>query len=133
MTLTFNADKYQALLAKYPPKLIRTEAENEQALAIVEALMHKPNRSLEETELYELWIALIERFEQEAYVPDATTTPHSLLHFLMEQRDLKQADLVGLIGSKGVVSEVVNGKRAISKTQAKALGQLFHIDPSLFI
>jgi antitoxin component HigA of HigAB toxin-antitoxin module len=45
------------------------------------------------------------------------------------------ADIVNLIysGSSGVVSEVVNGKRAISKAQAKALGDYFKISPSLFI
>jgi HTH-type transcriptional regulator / antitoxin HigA len=41
--------------------------------------------------------------------------------------------LVGVIGSRGVVSEIVNGKRSISKAQAKALGQLFDVSPSLFI
>ncbi len=42
MTLTFNSDKYKKLLSQYPPKLIRNEAENEQALAIVEELMYLP-------------------------------------------------------------------------------------------
>jgi HTH-type transcriptional regulator / antitoxin HigA len=40
---------------------------------------------------------------------------------------------VGIIGSKGVVSEVVNGKRSISKAQAKALGEFFNVSPLLFI
>ena len=51
----------------------------------------------------------------------------------MEQRDIKQIDLVGVIGSKGVVSEVVNGKREISKAQAKALGDFFNVDAGMFI
>ena len=55
-----------------------------------------------------------------------------LLH-LMEARNMKQEELVGVIGSRGVVSEIVNGKRSISKAQAKTLGQLFHVSPSLFI
>jgi HTH-type transcriptional regulator / antitoxin HigA len=41
--------------------------------------------------------------------------------------------LVGVIGSSGVVSEVINGKRSISKAQAKALGEYFKVSPSLFI
>ena len=45
----------------------------------------------------------------------------------------KQSDLVGIIGSKGVISEIVNRKRAISKAQAKALGELFNVSPALFI
>ena len=95
--------------------------------------MHRPNRTPEESELYELLITLIEKFEQEYYSPNQETTPHSLLIFLMEQRDIKQIDLVGVIGSKGVVSEVVNGKREISKAQAKALSDFFHVDAGLFI
>jgi HTH-type transcriptional regulator / antitoxin HigA len=133
MTLTFNQDKYKELLAKYQPKVIRNEEENEKALTIVEELMHCKNRSPEENELYELLITLIEKFEQEYYSPGKASTPHSMLLFLMEQKDIKQSDLVKVIGSKGVVSEVVNGKREISKAQAKALGDFFQVDPGLFI
>ncbi|MEO0843436.1 MAG: helix-turn-helix domain-containing protein, partial [Cyanobacteria bacterium J06643_5] len=53
--------------------------------------------------------------------------------FLMEQKGIKQSDLIGIIGSKGVISEVVNGKREISKAQAKALGEFFNVDAGLFI
>ncbi|MGB3640608.1 MAG: transcriptional regulator [Rivularia sp. (in: cyanobacteria)] len=133
MTLTFNPERYTELLVKYQPKLIKTEEENEKALAIVEELMHRDNRTLEENELYELLITLIEKFEQDYYSPNQATTPHSLLLFLMEQKEINLSDLVGVIGSKGVVSEVVNGKREISKAQAKALGDLFHVDAGLFI
>ena len=67
MTLAFNSEKYKELLFNYQPKIIRTEVENEKALAIVEELMHKKDRTLEEEELYELLITLIEKFEQEYY------------------------------------------------------------------
>lgn len=133
MTLTFNSEKYKELLTKYQPRLIKTEEENEKALAIVEELMHRNNRTLEENELYELLVTLIEKFEQEYYSPIQGTTPHSLLLFLMEHKGIKQSDLVGVIGSKGVVSEVVNGKREISKAQAKALGDFFNVDAGMFI
>jgi HTH-type transcriptional regulator/antitoxin HigA len=133
MTLTFNRDKYTQLLIQYQPKLIRTEEENERALAIVEELMHRPNRSPEENELYELLITLIEKFEQEFYLPGKASTPHSMLLFLMEQQDIKQEDLVGVIGSEEIVAEVVKGKQEISQEQAKAIGKLFKVEPSLFI
>jgi HTH-type transcriptional regulator/antitoxin HigA len=133
MTLIFNREKYQELLVKYEPKIIRTEADNQKALAIVEKLMHQKNRSPEEEELYDLMITLIEKFEQEYYSPGHTSNPRSMLIFLMEQKCLKQSDLVGIIGSKGIVSEVVNGNREISKTQAKALGNFFQVDPGIFI
>jgi HTH-type transcriptional regulator/antitoxin HigA len=51
----------------------------------------------------------------------------------MEQNDRRQSDLPPIFGSRGYVSDVVNGKRAISKTHAKALGKMFHVSPDVFI
>ncbi len=58
MTLTFSRDRYRDLLLEYQPKLIKTEVENEQALVIVEKLMHLSDRTPEQQELYELTIVL---------------------------------------------------------------------------
>ncbi len=132
MTLTFNPDKYKELLSLYQPKIIRNEADNENALAIVEELMHQRDRTPEEDELYELLIALIEKFEQEFYSPGTTATPNSILLFLMEQRELQPADLVGVMGSEEKVYEVVNGERDIGEELALILGSFFHVEPSLF-
>jgi HTH-type transcriptional regulator / antitoxin HigA len=132
MTLTFDADKYKELLFRYQPKLIRTEDENEKALAIVEELMHKKDRTIEEDELYELLIALIEKFEQEYYAPDQTSSPHSMLLFLMEQQNISQENLVKIVGSSEIVSSIINGEKEINKEQAKDLGKFFNVEPSLF-
>ncbi|XGV94910.1 MAG: type II toxin-antitoxin system HigA family antitoxin [Leptolyngbya sp. BL-A-14] len=133
MTLTFNSQKYGELLSQYQPKLIRTEAENEEALAIVEALMRRPERSPEEHELFALLITLIEKFEQEHYLPGTDSTPRSRLRFLMEQRQLQPADLVELLGSEDAIAAILCGDREISTFQAKALGAFFHVEPGLFI
>jgi HTH-type transcriptional regulator / antitoxin HigA len=130
-------ESYGALLSKYLPMPIASEDDNERAL-VVQNLMAIERRSPEENSLLELLVQLIERFEDEHYSFDAASqgdlaTPHSILLHLMEERDFKQAGLVGIIGSRGVVSEVVNGKRDISKAQASALSQLFHVDVGLFI
>jgi HTH-type transcriptional regulator / antitoxin HigA len=133
MTLTFNPNKYSELLSQYQPKLIRTEAENEQALAIAEELMHRPDRSLEENELYDLLITLIEKFEQEHYLPGAGSTPHSMILFLMEQRNLQASDLVEVFGSEEIAADTIANQVEFSKAQIKALGQFFNIDPGLFL
>lgn len=76
---------------------------------------------------------LIEDYEEENYPMDKST-PHEILQHIMESSGLRQADLVRILGSSsGVVSEMVNGKRSISKAQAKALGAYFKVSPSLFI
>jgi HTH-type transcriptional regulator/antitoxin HigA len=132
MTLTFNPDKYKDLLSLYQPKIIKTEAENEQALAIVEDLMHRPQRSLEENELYQLLILLIEKFEQDYYSPEDSSDPESMLRFLMEQRDLKPIDLMPIFGSEALSLAILQGEQIIQPSQAQALGDLFHVTPALF-
>ncbi len=132
MTLTLNKSEYGALLVDIQPRVITTEEENDRALIIVESLLAEKNLSPEKEQILRLLVSLIEKFEDEHYQL-AASTPHSILLHLMEERGLRQTDLVGLIGSRGVVSEVVNGKRTISKSQAKSLGEFFHVDPSLFI
>ncbi len=117
MTRTFSPESYASLLAQYQPRVIETESENDAAIALAEELEHRPNRTLEEDALLELLVTLIEKFEDEHYQLNASK-PQSILQHLMEARGLKQSDLVDILGSSGVISEVINGKRDISKAQA---------------
>jgi len=55
------------------------------------------------------------------------------LKFLMEQHGLDQSDLKNEIGSQGVVSEVLNGKRQLNLTHIKKLAKRFHVTPATFI
>lgn len=55
------------MLAEYQPKIITTEEENEQAIALAQNLEHRPNRTLEEEILLELLVTLIEKFEETHY------------------------------------------------------------------
>ncbi|MGC1306172.1 MAG: hypothetical protein WA885_03000 [Phormidesmis sp.] len=97
--------------------------------------MNQSSLTTAEEDLLDLLVQLIERFEEEYYAfpAEMQSTPLSMLLFLMESNHLKQADLVGTIGSKGVVSEVVNGKRGISKKMAIALSKRFNVDAGLFL
>ena len=132
MTLTFDSNRYQKLLSQHQPKLIKTEKENEKALSIVEDLMHRSTRTPEETALYELWITLIEKFEREYYQP-SNPTPGSMLLFLMEQHQMEQKDLAHIFGSEDAVSAVLQQTQEITTPQARALGQLFHVESGLFV
>ncbi|MEC4818964.1 MAG: hypothetical protein SAK29_37670 [Scytonema sp. PMC 1069.18] len=132
MTLTFNPDKYKELLTAYLPKLIKTEAENEEALAIVEDLMHR-ERTPEEDELYQLLITLIEKFEQEYYQPIQQSNSLSTLLFLLEESDKSRDDLIAVLESEDIVKNIFNGQEKINAEQARKLGEFFHVEPSLFM
>lgn len=132
MTLTFDETVYGNLLAEVAPKVIETEEEYDRLLMVAEHLTFKKERSLEEKVLYKLLVKLIEDYEAEKY-PVEQSIPHEILQHILGASGTRQADLVGIIGSSGVVSEIVNGKRSISKAQAKLLGDYFKVSPSLFI
>lgn len=108
MTLTFNADIYSQLLAEYRPKVIASEQENQAAIALAQKLEHLPNQTSEQEALLELLVMLIEKYEDTAY-PIPVSSPREVLLHLMDVKGCIQEDLMGVIGSRGVVSEVVNG------------------------
>jgi len=115
------------------PVVIESEQENERMLAVVEKLMDKgENLSLEEEKLLKLFSRLIEDFEQRYYHPK-DAEPLEVLQHLMEARNVRPTHLWQVFGSKGIASEVLNGKRGISKTQARALADYFHVSADLFI
>jgi HTH-type transcriptional regulator / antitoxin HigA len=113
--------------------IIKTEVENEEALTIVEQLMYLKDRTPEQDAIYELLVVLIERFEQEFYKPSLESNPGSMLSFLMDQQDLKEIDLVEIYGSVAAVYDTIEGTKSMDRSTADRLGELFHVDPSLFV
>ncbi len=93
-----------------------------------------PDRKLtrEEEALPEVIAALVEVYDEEHYhIPEQP--PCEMVNHLMEQRGLRQKDLVAVIGSRAQVSDLVNGKRGISKAQAKKLADFFGVSVELFL
>jgi HTH-type transcriptional regulator / antitoxin HigA len=125
--------EYVQLLTIVKPKVIETEAENEFYLAEVSKLMQLgENLSPAQEQLLRLLVSLIENFEDQHYqlIP---ATPLEILTELISEKGLKQKDLLPVFGSQGIASEVLNGKRSISKAQAKALGEFLKVSPALFL
>lgn len=128
-----NPQKYGKLLSKTLPTIIKTEEENDRAILIVEELLERGDKlSFEENALLELLGKLIADFEEKFYQP-REASPNEVLLELMNARGLKQKDLTEVLGSKSRVSEVISGKREITKTQAKAIANFFNVSAELFI
>jgi len=131
--LEVNPKRYGRLLARKLPAVIRTEEENALLIAELEELDRRCGElTPEEREYSELLTVLIEAFEDANYALEGST-PESRLRSLMDEHGLRQRDLLGVFGSRGIASEVVSGKRAISKAQAKKLAELFHVPADLFL
>ena len=135
LTETIDVKRYGRLLAKAVPCVIATEVEHERALALVDALVENGERNMtpEEDALLDLLTNLIRDYEAAAYPPREKSKPGDMVTFLLEQRALRPSDLWPVIGSRGRVSEILSGKRSISKDQAKKLAAFFHVRADLFI
>ncbi|PIP05536.1 MAG: transcriptional regulator [Syntrophobacterales bacterium CG_4_8_14_3_um_filter_49_14] len=75
--------------------------------------------------------SLIEAYESQNY-PDIEGDPINALKTLMEEHGLKQSDLPE-IGSQGVVSEIISGKRQLNVRQLKLLSERFKVSPVVFV
>ena len=132
-SVAIDEKRYARLLAKALPRVIRTERENEERIAHLEDLDSRWDElSREEREIAELMTALIERFEAEHY-PINFATPQQRLAQLMEDRGLTQADIWRLLGTRARTSEILSGKRGISKAQARRLAEYFRVPIDLFV
>jgi HTH-type transcriptional regulator/antitoxin HigA len=119
-----------ALVAGTLPRVIETPAELKRLTREIGPLLDKGDRRrAEEAELCRLVLKLIDDYQTEQrLIP--RLNPHELLQALLEESGKRQTDLLTVFGSRSRVSDAVNGKREISKAQAKRLGQLFNLSPA---
>jgi HTH-type transcriptional regulator/antitoxin HigA len=130
---TIDEAAYGKLLARALPRVIKTGAENERIIAELERLDTRGRPlTFEEENLADLMTLLIRQFEESRY-PLGHAEPIEALRVLMEDRGIRQRDLIPVFGSSSVVSDVFNGKRSISKAHARKLAEHFHVPVSLFI
>jgi HTH-type transcriptional regulator/antitoxin HigA len=132
-TATLDRRKYQQLLDEALPAVIHTDAEHKRLLAIASRLMERSDEALsrEEGRLLELLGILIDQYEERRY-PLPKSEPHKMLAHLLDEREMKPSDLWDVI-PKSRVSEILSGKRSISKTQARQLSDRFHVPVDLFL
>ena len=115
------------------PRMIESPAEYKRAKQALERLLF-PERKLspEEDSMAKLLLHLVDLYEHPTTTPPASS-PRQVLRHLMDQRQLKQADLAPVFGTVSVVSEVLNGKRQINAKQARKLADYFHISTDVFV
>lgn len=106
---------------------IRTEADYDWALGEVERyFVDEPVPGSAEAERFDVLTTLIEAYEEKHWAidaPDAVT----MLQDFMARRDLSQADLARLFGSRSRASEILNRKRALTLEQARKLHEEWRI------
>ena len=112
---------------------IRDDAHYARMTTILEALLDETqgNENHPAMGLVDIVGNLIEHYEAQHH-PLPETTGVQALKFLLEQHGLRQSDLPE-IGSQGVVSEILTGKRELNIRQVRALGERFGVSPASFV
>jgi len=125
--------QYRRLLDESLPVAIRTEEEYRRLLGTAANLMEKPEDDITEEEgrLLEMLGILIEEYENRAH-PLPKAKPHKMLAYLLKEKGMKPSDLWAVL-PKSRVSEILNGKRSISKAQAKQFAELLRVPVDLFL
>ena len=133
-TLTIDPKKYVRLAKRVVVKAIETEEEYDHMVAAVEHLMDKGEDQLspEESALLETMAILVQAYDDRQN-PLPPVAPNEMLAYLMETSGRTAKELLPVFGTRGRVSEVLSGKRSISKEQAKKLASHFKVAVDLFI
>ena len=114
----------------YPLKVIKNEKDYKMALKSMESVFDEETGPL--AEYAETLAILIEHYEEERF-PMKGVQDVEVLKFLMEQNGLKQKDLVGVLGGKSTVSEILTEKRPLNLQHIRLLADKFHVKPATFV
>ncbi len=129
--ITKNIESHWATIQ--PLLTIRNEREYDRAVRRLNALLDEIQSDARHP-LYELLDTLgtVLHAYEERHVSMPAASGADMLRFMLEEHELTQAELPE-VGSQGVVSEVLNGKRDLNVRQIRALAKRFHVSPAVFI
>lgn len=123
---------YVELLVTHQPAKPRTRGELEEMTALIESLAENERAQSPAMERFiETLAALVIQYEEEIE-PSPEGSPAGTLKYLMEDRGLRQVDLVPILGSKSYVSQILSGHRPIGREAAGKLAEFFGVSAQSF-
>ena len=126
---------YDSLLLEYKPRPIRNDRQHRRALRQVEELIQQngPKPSRAEGELIAVLSTLIESYEVDR-IPRQKPTPAEILAHLIDAKQVTKAEVARIAKiPRSTITNVVSGRRQISKENVAKLAAYFHVDPSVFL
>jgi HTH-type transcriptional regulator/antitoxin HigA len=136
MTLAIEKSRYYELIEHFPLRPLRSKVSYRRAMAAADELAVRDERSLsaDERDYLETLSLLIENYENMHNVVDLSSLdPVDVLKHLMDAHNMTTTALGKLIGSKGIASEILSGKRDISKSHMIKIAKHFGVEPAVFL
>ena len=113
-------------------KIIKTEEQYDEYCNLLEILLEQSRRENDAEDEIDLLTFLIEKWDSE-HSTFNEIDPVSLLHSLMQDHNLKAIDLAGILAvSKGLVSDILNYKKGMSKETIRILSGYFKVSQEAF-
>jgi HTH-type transcriptional regulator/antitoxin HigA len=126
-------DRYLELVRRFPLRPLRTDADLDAAVSIIDSLIDQDDLSAPEQDYLDVLSDLVEAYDAEA-VPMTPVGDADMLRFLIEQKGVTQYETAAGAGiAESTISEVLSGKRKLNRTQIGKLARYFHIEPGAFL
>lgn len=126
-------NRYLELIQRFPLRPIRSDAELDRAIGVIDSLIDKSDRNEGENDYLDVLGDLVKKYESDHY-PMTPVTDAEMLHFLMtDAKGITQARLAADTGiSESTISEILSGKRGLSRRNIGILARYFHVNPGVF-
>ena len=125
-------DRYLDLIRRFPLRPLRTDADLDAAVAVVDSLIDQDELSPPEQDYLDVLSDLVEAYEDET-IPIKPVGDADMLRLLIEAKGVTQAQAAKEAGiAESTVSEVLAGKRKLNRTQIGKLGRYFRVGPGAF-
>jgi HTH-type transcriptional regulator / antitoxin HigA len=130
-----SADRYLELVRQFPLRPIRTKREYAAASKAMEKLAVRGEDDLntDERDYLDVLTNLVEAFDNERFPEADDGTPVERLKALLEESSTTTADLGRLLGNSGLASQILLGRRQLSKTHIRILSRHFKLDANYFL
>ena len=114
---------------------IRSERSYARMSALMEEILEEvgDDEHHELADFLDIVSTLVAQYEDTKHPGLSPVEPREVLRFFMDQHELRQNDLAKEIGSQGVVSEILAGRRDLNTRQVRALAKRFGVSPAVFV
>ena len=127
--------RFLRLVREFPLRPIRTKRDYQAATIMMEtlAVRGEDDLNLDELDYLDVLADLIEAYDTEHFPAPAQGTPQERLKALLASTGMSTADLGRLLGNSGLASQILAGRRQLSKTHIRLLSRHFKLDASYFL
>ncbi len=125
-------DRYLELIRQFPLRPLRTDADLDAAIAVVDSLIDQDALAVPEQDYLDVLSDLVETYEAEV-VPITPVGDADMLRFLIEAKGVTQVDVAKKAGiAESTISAVLAGKRKLNRLQIGKLARFFLVEPGTF-